>query len=272
MESSRHVVLIHGTWCNGESWADARAEFEKRGFTVHTPTQRHHELPLLAGASLIAGLSLTDYVDDLVTLTESLESPPLVVGLSMGGLLAQLVAARTEHVGVIAAAPAPAAGLFNMYPSMVRLFYGHFLQLRPWRKPIYPTWERFRWGAAAMQSEEHARRMFETLVTDSGRAYCEMAFPWLDRAKAARVDFSAITTPVLALSGDRDRIVAPRVARATAAKYARGTFISIPGADHMLFDGDALPTTMKVIDDWLAGVQWSVRGRQLSMPGPTAES
>lgn len=225
---------------------------------------------MLAGSSLIAGLSLTDYVDDLVGLAESLDSPPLLVGLSMGGLLAQLVAARTEHVGVIAAAPAPAAGMFNMYPSMTRLFYGHFLQLRPWSKPLYPTWERFRWGAAAMQSEEHARAMFETLVTESGRAYCEMAFPWLDRAQAARVDYSRVTTPVLALSGVHDRIVAPRVARTTASKYCRGTFTSIPGADHLLFDGDALPLTMKVIDEWLVDVQWSARNEQLldlTLPG-----
>jgi pimeloyl-ACP methyl ester carboxylesterase len=138
---------------------------------------------------------------------------------------------------------------------MLRLFYGHYLQLRPWTKPLYPTWERFRWGAASMQTEEDARRMFETLVTESGRAYCEMAFPWLDRAKAARVDFSRINTPVLALSGDRDRIVAPRVARRTASRYAHGTFVSIPNADHLLFDGDALAATMNAIDDWLVEVQ-----------------
>ncbi|WP_100459900.1 alpha/beta fold hydrolase [Mycobacteroides abscessus] len=254
MAASRHALLIHGTWCSGEFWGDARAEFEKRGFMVHTPTQRFHELPLLAGAHLIAGLSLTDYADDLVAIAESLDTPPLIVGLSMGGLLAQLVAARTPHMGVIAAAPAPAAGIFNMYPSMLRLFYRHFLQLRPWTKPLYPTWERFRRGAANMQNEEHARSMFQTLVTESGRAYCEMGFPWLDRAKAARVDFSQITKPVLVISGDRDRIVAPAISRTTAARYANGKHVSIPGADHLVFDGEALPQTMKAIDDWLVPI------------------
>lgn len=254
MAAPRHAILIHGTWCSGEFWGDARTEFEKRGFTVHTPTQRFHELPLLAGSQLIAGLSLTDYANDLVAVAESLDTPPLIVGLSMGGLLAQLVAARTPHMGVIAAAPAPAAGIYNMYPSMLRLFYGHFLQLRPWAKPLYPTWERFRWGAASTQSEEDARRMFETLGTESGRAYCEMAFPWLDRAKAARVDFSRITKPVLVISGDRDRIVAPAISRKTAARYANGTHVSIPGADHLVFDGAALPKTMRAIDEWLTPI------------------
>ncbi|RIT55086.1 alpha/beta fold hydrolase [Mycobacteroides abscessus] len=254
MTTSRHALLIHGTWCTGDSWAAARTEFEKRGFTVHTPTNRFHELPLLAGSHQIAKLSLTDYADDLIEVAESLDSPPLIVGLSMGGLLAQLVAARTPHMGVIAGAPAPAAGIFNMYPAMFRLFYGHFLQLSPWTKPLYPTWERFRWGAASTLPEEEARQMFNTLVTESGRAYCEMGFPWLDRAKAARVDFSRITKPVLVISGDRDRIVAPAISRKTAARYANGTHVSIPGADHMVFDGKALPQTMQAIDSWLAPI------------------
>src|ERR1700692_3640698 len=46
MSDTKHVVLIHGTWCRGDSWTPTRAAFEERGYTVHTPTLRHHELPL----------------------------------------------------------------------------------------------------------------------------------------------------------------------------------------------------------------------------------
>lgn len=99
MSDTKHVVLIHGTWARGDSWDPARAAFEERGYTVHTPTLRHHELPLQEGAIKIAPLSMRDYTDDLVALVDSLDSPPPIVGLSLGGLLAQLVAARTRHVG-----------------------------------------------------------------------------------------------------------------------------------------------------------------------------
>jgi pimeloyl-ACP methyl ester carboxylesterase len=62
--------------------ADARRAFEERGFTVHTPTLRYHELPIDEGAPLIAPLSLRDYADDVVGLVDSLDSPPLIVGHS----------------------------------------------------------------------------------------------------------------------------------------------------------------------------------------------
>ena len=53
---SKHVVIIHGTWGNGDTFSDARREFEARGYTVHTPTLRYHDLPLEEGADKIASV------------------------------------------------------------------------------------------------------------------------------------------------------------------------------------------------------------------------
>ena len=71
MANTKHVVLIHGTWLQGDSWADTRSEFERRGFTVHTPTLRFHDLPREEGAQKMRALSLRDYADDLVGLVEA---------------------------------------------------------------------------------------------------------------------------------------------------------------------------------------------------------
>ncbi len=256
MSDTKHVVLIHGTWCRGDSWAATQAAFEERGYTVHTPTLRHHELPLQEGGMKIAPLSMRDYTDDLVALVDSLDSPPLIVGLSLGGLLAQLVAARTRHAGVIAACPVPAPGFIpnpTMLRNAARLVGRHYLQPRPWAKPLYPpTWERFRRLIANTQTEEIAREFFTDLVCESGRAYCEMAFWFLDRGKAATVNFAAVTTPVLVIQGECDRAIAPQVTSWTAARYQRGTYVEIPGSDHLVFFGEALPVTMGHIDDWIA--------------------
>jgi pimeloyl-ACP methyl ester carboxylesterase len=72
MAGTKHVVLIHGTWLRGDSWVDTRAEFEQRGYTVHTPTLRYHDLPLEEGAKKVGSVSLRDYADDLVALQHPL--------------------------------------------------------------------------------------------------------------------------------------------------------------------------------------------------------
>ena len=253
MADTKHVVLIHGTWLRGDSWADTRAEFEQRGYTMHTPTLRFHDLPFEEGAKKVGPVSLRDYADDLVALVETLDSPPLILGHSLGGLIAQLVAARTQHAGLVAACTAPAAGIFSMYPSTARIFLGHYLRPRPWDKPLYPTaWKLFRSNISNTHTEQAVREMYDGLVCNSGRVYCEMAFPRLDRAKAATVDFAAITTPVLAIGGEYDRTVNPRLPRTTATKYPQGIYVEIPRSDHLIFVGVSLPVTMSRIDDWMA--------------------
>ena len=122
---------------------------------MHTPSLRFHDLLFDEGAKKIGAVSLRDYADDLVALVETLDSPPLIVGHSLGGLVGQLVAARTPHAGLVAACTAPAAGIFAMYPSTARILLPHHAQRRPWHEPLYPTtWKLFRRNI----SNPHRRR------------------------------------------------------------------------------------------------------------------
>jgi esterase/lipase len=105
MSDINHVVLNHGMWSRGDQCAPARAAFEERGYTVHTPTLRYHELPLEEGANKIAPLSLRDYTTTWWHSSPRWTPHPLLVGHSLGGLLAQRVAARTRHAGLVAVCP-----------------------------------------------------------------------------------------------------------------------------------------------------------------------
>lgn len=95
--------------------------------------------------------------------------------------------------------------------------------------------------------------MFTDAVRESGRVYCEMTFWFLDRGRASTVDFAAVSNPVLAIGGEYDRAVPAGVLRQTASRYQRGAYAQIPGSDHFVLSGDALPLTMGIIDDWIAG-------------------
>ncbi|MEM6105916.1 alpha/beta fold hydrolase [Mycobacterium sp. 050272] len=256
MSEARHVVLIHGNWSRGEQLAGLRTAFDERGFIAHAPTLRHHELPIREGARKIASLRLRDYVDDLLAFVGSLETPPLLVGHSMGGLIAQLVAARTPHIGLVAACPAPAAGIAGSTPANRRMSMPWFLRPRAWAKPVPPpTYERFRAWIANTQSEDTAREIFDGLVCDSGRAQWEMLLATLKLSKTTLVDAAAVDTPVLVLGGEYDLIVPERVLQQTAAQYQHADVVLIPNSDHMVFSGSCLPITMRYIDEWLANNQ-----------------
>ena len=134
----KSIVLIHGTWCNGTFWGDFASQLEKTGLQIHTPSLRYHDLPYEEGIKKVGDVSLTDYVDDLVSLVESLEEPPLLLGHSLGCLLAQMVAERTPVAGMLLMGPAPTADIFALYPTMLASFLPHFLRWGFWKKPIPP--------------------------------------------------------------------------------------------------------------------------------------
>jgi pimeloyl-ACP methyl ester carboxylesterase len=258
VSATEHVVLIHGNWGRGKQWASARAAFEQRGYTVHTPTLRYHELSPEEGAMKIASLSLRDYADDLVTFVNKLNSPPLLVGHSMGGLVAQLVAARVRHVGLIAACPAPAAGILGTTPTNLRMSLPFFLRPRPWAQPVYPPrFDRFRRWVANTQTEVVGREIYDDLVCESGRVNWEMLLAAVRLSEATVVDYAAVRTPVLVIGGEYDRIVPAKVVRQTAARYQRATHVEVSQSDHMVFSGASLPLTMELIDAWLVGTQLS---------------
>ena len=169
----KSIVLIHGTWCNGTFWGDFASQLEKTGLQIHTPSLRYHDLPYEEGIKKVGDVSLTDYVDDLVSLVESLEEPPLLLGHSLGCLLAQMVAERTPVAGMILMGPAPTADIFALYPTMLASFLPHFLRWGFWKKPIPPYKKAFFSYCLNAQDPSIKEKLYQNLVPDSGKVYTQ---------------------------------------------------------------------------------------------------
>lgn len=92
-ESTHHppVVLIHGAANSAAVWAYWQRMLADVGFPSHAIDLRGH------GHSTAIDLSRTsmrDYSDDLCSAIEQLAAPPVLVGWSMGGLVAMMAAER----------------------------------------------------------------------------------------------------------------------------------------------------------------------------------
>lgn len=252
-----HILLIHGTWCNGNNWGDFATELGQRGFIVHTPTLRHHGAPSesdsLANAAKVCKVGLLDYVSDLIALIDTMDSPPIVIGHSLGTLIAQLVAVRRPTQGLVLLGPAPAAGMFGMYPSMF-LLWGRYVPQWLARKPMQPvSWQPWVQKVCNKQPYHLQKSYYDTLCAESGTVYFEMALWFLDRKKAAKVDFDAIKSPVLIITGSEDKCTVPQIGRAVAQKFGdQATYVELQGSDHMMTMGHYMPQTLATIDNWLA--------------------
>ena len=109
------VVMIHGAFCGGWVFDHWRTAFEARGYKVHTPTLRYHDRGDDPPAEL-GKTSVRDYADDIETLVAGLPSPPILIGHSMGGLIAQMLAARRDVRALVLLAPSAPWGVLPSTP------------------------------------------------------------------------------------------------------------------------------------------------------------
>ncbi|QTJ70584.1 alpha/beta fold hydrolase (plasmid) [Rhodococcus sp. ZPP] len=253
--AQQDVLLIHGTWGHGAEWDDFAAELETRGYRVHAPSWLGHghpkEIDIWGTAEEVTKLGLLDYVNALCELAGTMDTPPVIFGHSVGGLLAQLVAARVPHRGIVLLAPAPAAGIFALYPSQV-LLWGGFLPRWVLGRPMYPvkkaTWDKYVGNAMPQQLSDE---FYGNLCAESGRAYREMVFWMFDRKRASRVDFDKITGDVLVVAGSEDKCCVPTMVKATAKRYrGRADYVELPGSDHLMIGGPFMPAVLAEFDRW----------------------
>jgi len=216
---ARLAVLIHGMWGTSDVWRNWRPLLEARGWQTLAPSLRHHDAPPESPPPALGTTSLHDYVADLETALRALPEKPVVIGHSMGGLIALLLCAKGLATAGVLLTPAPPASVVALRPSNLLAFLRIQTTWGWWRKPHRATLDEaltytFNTTDAREGTEVHA-----SFVHESGRALFEIALPWLDATKAATVDPRLVTVPLLFVGAEKDQLVPPGVVRRTARQF-----------------------------------------------------
>jgi pimeloyl-ACP methyl ester carboxylesterase len=197
--------------------------------------------------------SLLDYVADLEEEIARLGTRPILVGYSMGGLLAQILASRGLGKALVLIAPAAPAGIIALRPSNVSAFLRSMTTWGFWRKPMRLTFAEAFESMLSRLSPTDQRRAYSRLVFESGRAACEIGFWFFDPHRASRVETAKVTCPVLVIAGGRDRMEPPSVVRQVAAKYsAVSEYKEFDGCAHWIVSEPGWREVADFIVGWLA--------------------
>ena len=94
--------IAHAAWCFGENWVPAAAE---AGFPAYALSLRGHGGS--GGGRHLRSTTIRDYVHDVLQTITELPEPPVLIGHSMGAIVAQLVAERYPLRGLVLLTPAP---------------------------------------------------------------------------------------------------------------------------------------------------------------------
>jgi pimeloyl-ACP methyl ester carboxylesterase len=115
------IFMIHGMWGGPWYWENYRRVFEREGYRCVATTLPYHDMdPRGVPDPRLGTTSLLDYAEALEREVSQLGVKPILMGHSMGGLLAQILGARGLAKALVLLTPASPSGVVALTPSVVR--------------------------------------------------------------------------------------------------------------------------------------------------------
>jgi pimeloyl-ACP methyl ester carboxylesterase len=235
------ILLIHGTFGRPGLFGPWLRYLEHAGFECHVPTLPGRDP---TDNAVLRRTGLQESFEAVLHARNRLDAPPVLVGHSMGGLLAQKLAAVSETAGLVLLASIP-PGILWTQPRAVP----HLLPLLPGilaGRPIFPSEKTMRAIPLSTLTASEQDQLIPQLVPDSGRAFRAMSFG----TRPTRVKRGAVRCPVLCVSGTSDLNVSNRTARMIARRYKAEHHVHA-GAPHWIIAESLLDDVAPRVLYWI---------------------
>lgn len=220
---SRHVLFLHGWISARRMWFEVAQRLSADRFTVHMLDFR--------GCGLSdrppSGHHVQGYASDVFAALGAIDAPVTLVGHSMGGRVAQLVAthgpANLQRLILVAPGAAGGPRVSKRRAHLALEAFGNRSRIEAFQR-------------AAMRVEV-ANDVMRRIVDDALVAQSEVWFG--DRDRAASYDFSDkladIAVPTLCIAGEKDPLAPPVRVRADVVQRIPGAlFVTLRNAGHNL--------------------------------------
>lgn len=236
------VVFIHGLWLHSTSWDPWLELFQERGYAPWAPAWPGEPESLPAANAFpepMAGTGMAEALSHYAELIGRLPRPPVLVGHSVGGLLAQQLLARGLAAGAVAVAPVQFRGVLRLPPVQLASLFPVLRNPLNVRRIVRLTPQRFRRNFANAVSVREAYDLHATCVMPApGRPLFQAATANLNPRTPVRVDTAAARGPLLLVGAGRDRVVPASVVRAAAHRYRSSASVTeyaeLEGSGHSL--------------------------------------
>lgn len=249
-ESKGNILLIHGMWCRGIHLSQVQEILEKEGYTCESIDLPLHE----PGADLrkLSKLGISDYLDYLENTVNRLGwKEPILLGHSLGGLLAQLLATRIKAKALILITPVQPKQISGLSWIGLKTIWEILRTPFFWRRTNLLSKSKFAYGIYNTLSESKQKDLYPTYVPESGKIAFQTFLPFLAYSQPTRVDFEKIQCPVFVATTGKDRVTPPRIGRKIASKYANSIMRLYPKLSHWAITEDGIEKILLDATSWI---------------------
>lgn len=239
------LLFIHGAFAGAWMWTETFLPwFAEAGYACYAVSLRGHGKS--AGRAHIDWHSIADYVEDVQRIADRLEQPPVLVGHSMGGFVAQKYLEHRPAAGVALLCAVPPQGLIaaqfhllfskpQLFAEINRIMGGQYTDTQTLREALF----------AGDVDEALLQAWIGRMQPESHRAIWDMSM--FNLVNPARLH----EAPCFVLGAEKDVLVPAFLVQSTAQTYGVQAHI-LRGMGHAITHERDWTRAATALADWLA--------------------
>ncbi len=256
------VVFIHGLWLHATSWGPWLDLFREAGYDPVAPGWPSEPATVAearARPELVADTTIDQATAHYAGLIASLSAPPVLIGHSFGGLIAEKLLGQGVGAAGVAIDPAQIKGVLPLPLSQLRAGFPALGNPGNLHKAVSLTKEQFRYGFGNALPQEESDALYEQWTIPSpARPLFQAAAANFALHSQAKVDTANEDRgPLLLISGTADHTVPDVVTRSTFKQYRDSAAVTelrqFEGRGHSLTVDSGWKDVADAVLEWLSG-------------------
>jgi pimeloyl-ACP methyl ester carboxylesterase len=257
--SSRCIVFITGAFVTHHGWDNWRKYFESKGYKTSAPpwpfkegepSELRAKHPL--GNPGLASLTLSELIDSYIDAVKSMPEKPVVIGHSLGGMIAQIILNRGLAEAAVAVHPAPPSGIVPYELSFLRGGGKSLGLFTSTRKTYLMSFPDFQYAFVNGMKIGEQKAAYDLNAIPESKTVTRGGL-----TKQAAIDWKRSHGPLLITSGSEDTIIPASMNLRNFKKYSQNNgsiteYKEFPGRNHYVLGQSTWKEDADFILDWIA--------------------
>ncbi|KAA5532340.1 alpha/beta hydrolase [Taibaiella lutea] len=217
--NSKTILFITGAFVSHTCWNEWSTFFEAQGFSTHAPAWPYKDAPaaLLRARHpdpQIASIRLSALIAHFEAIVNALPEKPVIIGHSIGGLIAQLLLQKDLATAAIAIHSVPPQGIMTFKLSFLIAGWGPLGFFTSTKKTFMMTLKQWKYAFTNGMPEEWQEKGYALAIPESKLVVRDTI------TAVAKIDFNKPHAPLLLISGSSDHTIPSSLNYSNYKKYS----------------------------------------------------
>lgn len=251
---STSILFITGAFVSHHCWDEWKYFFEQKGFNTQAPAWLYKDAPADVLRERhpdpqLAALRLTTLIDYFEKIARAYAEPPIIIGHSIGGLIAQILLQRGVASAAIAIHSVPPQGIFSFQFSFLRAGWGPLGFFSSANKTFLMSFRQWQYAFTNGMPLEWQEKGYQSAIPESKRIVRDTI------TSAARVDWEQPHAPLLLIAGDNDHTIPASINYNNYRRYKNQDSVCdykvFPGRNHYVLNQPGWQEIATYLLGWL---------------------